>query len=250
MNDEIKSKVERFKLSIESYGKLKNGIKKSIIGDLIEVLRYIKNGPGVVSSEKVSKCLGEVKSLLSVWVKDTSVLKNWYEEIDYIKDSILPESNELTKAIKNEKKEAEKEFLEKREYLLTSEEVLDKPIGMDMPRRYRILFPESLEKLDVVYVPIGVIPHYCIVYKVVGDITYVVSMTSNKNKEYTGHLIEKSRFWSGSTAVFALHQIPTKLALSMYVMPFDSKIEGNTILQECTEFLTKNILIKSRRKKK
>lgn len=248
-NDEVKSRIEKLKLSIESYGKLKNGIKKSISEKLITVLRYIKHGPGIVNQDIASRSLGDVKKYLGVWVKDTEVVGDWCEEINLIKQELFPPKNELLSDVLEEKLEEEKKILEKRDIAIESKEVIDKPV-VEMERRYRVLFPESLEKLDVVYVPIGVIPHYCIVYKVVGDITYVLSMTSNKNKEYTGHLIEKSRFWSGSTAIFSLHQIPTRLAMSMYVMPFDSKSEGNQILRECTEFLTKNILIKTRRKKK
>lgn len=252
MEIDVKLKTENLRRKIESYTRLKTSVKKMLDEKLGIISRFIKVGPGVVSPEKVRKTLGDVRSLLGIWVRDTETVKDWYELIDEIKGGLFPEDFEKETVlgfINEEKKDEEERILEKRDMDIESSDEINSiaAINQEINKRYRSLYPENLEKLDICYLPIGVIPHYCLVYKVLGPITYVISLTSNKKKEFIGHVIEKSRFFKGSTATYSLHQVPTSMALKMYVMPFDSKTEGNTILKECTEYLSTNIIIKTRK---
>lgn len=41
------------------------------------------------------------------------------------------------------------------------------------------LRPETIERGDVAFLPIGPILHYCIVFKVVGEISFVLSITTS-----------------------------------------------------------------------
>lgn len=255
--ENIKTRVESFKRVVESYGKLKNSIKKNISEKLGETVRYLEMGPGVVSPERVSKYLSDVKSLIGVWVRDSEILKDWYSEVEEIRNVLFPctsQPTELNTFLKEDKKVEFDKRMEKRDLSIKTGDAIKsmEESRAELPeinRKYRSLFPEKLEKLDVCYLPIGVIPHYCIVYKVAGPITFVLSLTSNKKEEFFGHVIKRSRFFKNSTAVFALNQIPTDLAMSMYVMPFDSKSEGNLIIRECTEYLNKTVLAKLKKRK-
>lgn len=209
--------------------KLKNSIKCTIVNHLMYIDKFIQTGPGVISPAKVEEKLGIILDLSNIWVKDSE----FNEIFMNIKNTLMSEY--LYPSISN--KESIPETLE--------DEVHVPELN---PRYIERLRPKNVERLDVSYLPIGPVSHYCLVYKVVGDVSFVIPFTTSGSDQFIGYDIEKSRFWRGKAA-FTLHQFPTSMVLSKFVMPYDHKLEANMIIKSCEKYI-RGLLPKERKKKK
>lgn len=109
--------------------------------------------------------------------------------------------------------------------------------------KYR-LKPDTIEKGDVVSLPVGPVDHYCLVCKVVDDRTYVIPITTQTS--FKGLKVEKSRFFKG-TAIFSVLQYPTSMCTSRFIMPFDHKTEAAFLIRTVTKYLQNNVLPRNRK---
>ena len=115
------------------------------------------------------------------------------------------------------------------------------------PNYTRKLFKDiSIVKGDVTFLPIGPCCHYCIVYKVVDNIAYVIPITTTPDI-FNGYSISKSRFWRG-TAIYALYQFPIEIVIEKFTMPYDNKSELRSIFKSL-ESTFKSILPKEKKRK-
>ena len=214
--------------------KVKNSIKVEILNSIVYMKNYITTSPGIISPGKVEEKIKAVKSLLKVWVNDSKILSE-FEELskDYIDKYIylIPEMDK----IKINKEEEE----EVKDQLISEKSVI--------PNYTRKLFKGvNIIRGDVSYLPIGPCCHYCIVYKVVNNVAYVIPMTTTPDI-FTGFQISKSRFWKG-TAIYALYQFPIDFVADKFTMPYDHKGELRDIFRSLEKEF-KLILPKDRKKK-
>ncbi len=228
---------------------IKSEIKKRILENLDEVIRFLIVGPGVVSPEMTRTRCNRVVDLLKVWYK-SSDSSSMIEKILEVKKKYvvvcIPTDTPEQPPEEREVCSLEKEVINK------SKELEDK-ISPELREKYLPLYierlrPSKIEKGDVAFLPIGPILHYCIVFKVVDDVSFVISLTTDP-ESFVGYKIEKSRFFKG-TAIYAIHQVPTALVMRKFVMPYDSKSELNKILSGCEDYFKTNILKRTYKRKK
>ena len=149
----------------------------------------------------------------------------------------------------------EKSISQREEEIVTRSKELEEKIPADLREKYLPMYierlrPETIERGDVAFLPIGPILHYCIVFKVVGEISFVLSITtSGEAKGFVGYQLERSRFFKG-TALYTLHQVPTALVNRKFVMPYDNKAELGRIFTGCEEYLKTNVLKRTYNKRK
>lgn len=238
------SELGDIRKDINTQKNIKNEIKKKLLENLDEIIRFLVVGPGVVSPETTRTRCNRVIDLVKVWYKSPesgSIMEKILEvKKKYVVVSI-PESEE-------------KEFSDLEREVMTKTKELEDKISPELREKYLPLYierlrPNSIERGDVAFLPIGPILHYCIVFKVIGDISFVVSITTNTTEDFIGYKLEKSRFFKG-TAVYALHQVPTALVMRKFVMPYDNKSELIKILSECENYIKSNILKRTYRRKK
>lgn len=210
---------------------LKNSIKSTMINDLDYILRFTSSGIGVVSPTKAEEKAKELKDLAKVWISSESLKSS----IEAIVDKITRDHFLLA-----DKKEELKE--EKINSSIVSPSL---PPGT-VSNRLSKLKPCDIRRLDVSYLYIGPVPHYCLIYKVIKDITLVIPMTTD-TENFEGFEIKKSRFWKGK-AIYSINQFPTSVVKKGFVMPYDHRLEGNQIIKECEKFL-KEIFPKDRKRK-
>ena len=211
--------------------KLRNTIKSDILNGLGFIKKFIESSPGVISPIKVSEKMKEVEGYLKVWIKKPDLVEETKSIFSEITNRYIDISE--TKEDKN---------------VITS--VLDKKPIKDsiLPWHTKRLFSEvDIRRQDVAYLPIGPCNHYCLVYKVVGDKTYIIPITTDVDA-FDGYSIEKSRFFRGK-AIFSLYQFPTSMVKDKFVLPYDHKSEANNIFKALEEFMT-SILPKKRAKPK
>ena len=226
MLDRINSLLLKYKEE-----KLKNTIKTNILNNLEFIKRFIESSPGVISPVKVSEKMKEVEGYLRVWIK---------------KPDLIEETNSLFSEITNRYIDISETKEEKG--LVTS--VLGKKPVKDsiIPWHTKKLFSGvEIRRQDVAYLPIGPCNHYCLIYKIVGESTYIIPITTD-TETFDGYLIEKSRFFKGK-AIFSLYQYPTSMVKDRLVLPYDHKSEANNIFKALEDFMT-SILPRKRVKSK
>lgn len=233
--------------SINNYKSIKNSIKKTITEGLDEMIRFLMVGPGVVSPEATRTRCNKVMDLIKIWYKKPED-RDCIEKILDIKRKFITPS--LTAGDSEEKSISQRE-----EEIVTRSKELEEKIPADLREKYLPMYierlrPETIERGDVAFLPIGPILHYCIVFKVVGEISFVLSITtSGEAKGFVGYQLERSRFFKG-TALYTLHQVPTALVNRKFVMPYDNKAELGRIFTGCEEYLKTNVLKRTYNKRK
>ena len=214
--------------------KIRHSIKVTILNALVYMKNFITSSPGVISSSKVEERIDEVYSLLKVWVTDSKILSEFKEiATDYV-DKYIELKDYKEDMLKEEK---------------TAEEGDKKVINntSPTPNYTKKLFKDiSIVKGDVTFLPIGPCCHYCIVYKVVDNIAYVIPITTTPDI-FNGYSISKSRFWRG-TAIYALYQFPIEIVIEKFTMPYDNKSELRSIFKSL-ESTFKSILPKEKKRK-
>ena len=218
LREDIKQLLDILKLKT----KIKNSIKCTMFNNLIYLERFVQHGPGITSPIKAEEKLDEIVELASVWIKDS----------------------EFTTLLNNVSLKLKDYSVDKK---TSTEESITEELSI-IPKYIERLRPKEIVKYDVSYLPIGPVNHYCLVYKVIGEVSFVIPFTTSGVDQFVGYDITKSRFWKGK-AVYTLHQFPTSMVLSKFVMPYDHKSEAMMIIKNC-EIYIKSLLPKERRKKK
>lgn len=226
-NSDLREDIKELLDILKSKNKIKNTIKCTMFNNLIYLERYIQHGPGIVSPAKVEEKLDSTIELSTIWIKDSEF------------NSLL---NSVSERIKNNNLVEEKVALDNEENAVIIEE------PPSIPRYIERLRPKEIVKLDVAYLPIGPVNHYCLVYKVIGEVSFVIPFTTSGVDQFVGYDITKSRFWKGK-AVYTLHQFPTSMVLSKFVMPYDHKTEAMLIIKNCESYI-RGLLPKERKRKK
>lgn len=228
--------------SVNDYKSIKNSIKKTITEGLDEMIRFLMVGPGVVSPEATRTRCNKVVDLVKIWYRD----RDCVEKILDIKRRFISPALPA---------DEEKPITQREEEVVTKSKELEEKIPADLREKYLPMYierlrPETVERGDVAFLPIGPILHYCIVFKVVGEISFVLSITtSGEAKGFVGYQLEKSRFFKG-TAMYTLHQVPTALVTRKFVMPYDNKAELGRIFSGCEDYLKTNVLKRTYTKRK
>lgn len=206
------NKIQEIEQSIKNE-KIRQLIKSKILNGLICLKKFITMSPGVISPGKIEDKISEIRSYVSIWIKNTELLKNIeitlkeFEE-RYI-EMILPDEDNRVES---------------------SEEVILREQPKSLPNYARKLLNEvDPIKGDVSYLPIGPCSHYCIVYKVSGNVSYVIPLTTTEGI-FSGYEISKSRFFRG-IAIFTLYQFPTSLVKEKLTIPYDHKGELRSIFK-------------------
>lgn len=199
--------------------KLRQSIKTNILNCFVCIKNYITLSPGVISPGKVENKVKEIREYVKVWIKNTDLTKkiesvlgefeNRYIELIQEEDKIIEEKQELINEV-------------------IGPVEIERPIALPNYTR-KLLSEVDPIKGDVSYLPIGPCSHYCIVYKVVGDISYVIPLTTTLGI-FAGYEISKSRFFKGM-AEHALYQFPTSLVKEKLTMPYDHKGELRCIFK-------------------
>lgn len=234
--------------SVNNYKNIKNSIKKSITEGLDEIIRFLMVGPGIVSPEATRTRCNKIVDLIKVWYKNPESRECIEKILDIKRKFISP-------TLTAEESEEKSSISHREEEIVTRSKELEDKIPADLREKYLPMYierlrPETVERGDVAFLPIGPILHYCIVFKVVGDISFVLSITtSGEAKGFIGYQLEKSRFFKG-TAMYTLHQVPTALVNRKFVMPYDNKAELGKILSGCEDYLKTNVLKRTYNKRK
>ena len=224
-------KLEEYIHKIRESKTLKNKYRTSILTDLDVVLRFLKTSPGIISPAKVDEKIELiVVTLKNPWcnVLGSSLITDLTKLlVDIRKNYILLEGEERVVAVCPT--ERDKDLLS-----LPEEDLLDKGTVISaLPKRLLRLLNVDIQKGDVSLLPIGPCQHYCLVYKIVDDITYVIPITSTPGV-FVGYPITKSRFFKGM-AIFSIQQFPTALVRSKLAMPYDNKSECYAIFRAFEE---------------
>ena len=214
----------------------KNSIKVNILNSIDYLIKFIETSPGIIGTSKIEDKIAIIRSnIVSPWL---SLEKGLIDEVRELLDRY---TDKYINLIPVEEEECKIEDT-KSELSLFPEQVT-----VQMPHRLKRLFIDVVPmKGDVSYLPIGPIHHYCIVYKVVGDVSYVIPLTTTTGI-FEGYTLEKSRFFKG-TAIISLSQFPTSLVSEKFVMPYDNKSEFRNICKTLEEQLFK-ILPRQKKKK-
>lgn len=224
-------KLEEYIHKIRESKTLKNKYRTSILTDLDVVLRFLKTSPGIISPAKVDEKIELITvTLKNPWcqVLDSSLITDLTKLLANIrKDYILLEGEE--RVVAECPTERDKDILS-----LPEEDLLDKGTVISaLPKRILRLLDVDIQKGDVSLLPIGPCQHYCLVYKIIDDITYVIPITSTPGV-FVGYPITKSRFFKGM-AIFSIQQFPTALVRSKLAMPYDNKSECYAIFRAFEE---------------
>lgn len=210
--------------------KVRHSIKVSILNDLIYLRNYITTSPGIISPAKVEDKIRELKSLLKVWITNSTILN----EFNLLSNEYIDRYIEMKNITVNPEKDS-------------SEEEDKKLYTAPIPNYTKKLLKNiAVIRGDVSYLPIGPCCHYCIVYKIVDNIAFVIPMTTTPDV-FNGYQISKSRFWRG-TAIHAIYQFPLEIVEEKFTMPYDHKGELKEIFKSL-ELTIKNILPKERKRK-
>lgn len=240
---------------LSDFKNVRNEIKKRTLENLDEIIRFLTVGPGVVSPELTRTRCNKVVDLIKIWFKSHPNQGSMMEKVLDVKrkyvTTLIPDLSTTPSSPLIEEEDSEISDIE-REVINKSKELGSK-ISPELREKFLPLYierlrPDTIERGDVAFLPIGPILHYCIVFKVVGDTSFVISITTN-SEDFVGYKLEKSRFFKG-TAIYALHQVPTALVNRKFVMPYDSRSELNKILSGCEEYLKSNVLKRNYRRKK
>ena len=224
---EMIDQIEKYISEIKNIS-LRSSIKTRILTDLDFILRFLKTSPGIISPVKAEdKIYSVITNLKNPWCSK----------------SIHPKTIESLESVLQDIKKSYIQFEEKSDkktddtLLDPVADVIDSGTVIDtLPRRLsRLLVGVEIKKGDVALLPVGPCNHYCIVYKILGDITYVVPMTTTPGV-FTGYPLEKSRFFRGM-AIFSIHQFPTSMVSSRLTMPYDNKSECNNIFRALEDTL-------------
>lgn len=213
--------------------KLRNTIKTNILNGLIFIKKFLESSPGIISPSKVCEKINQIKEYLGVWVKNKDLIDSTNDIFKEIIDKYINLVDE---------EDTEKP----KEQSIEINKLSEKPVKDYVPWYTKKLFNGiEVKRQDVAYLPIGPCHHYCIVYKVLGDKTYIIPITTNIDA-FDGYVIEKSRFFKGK-AIFSIYQYPTSVVKDKLVLPYDHKSEVNNIFKALEEFMT-SILPKKRLK--
>lgn len=218
--------------------KLRHSIKTDILNCIVCLKNYITMSPGVISPGKVEKKIKDIRSFVKVWIKNPNL-------INKINSTLIEFENRFIEMIP----EKLTENLEKQDTIDTiGTTEISRPVALPNYTR-KLLSDVDPIKGDVSYLPIGPCSHYCIVYKVCNDITYVIPLTTTKDI-FTGYEISKSRFFKG-IAIYTLYQFPTSLVKEKLTIPYDHKSELRNIFRSVeNEFRSIFPKITSKRGKK
>lgn len=235
---EIIDQLEKCINEIKSLS-LRNSIKARILTDLDFILRFLKTSPGIISPVKAEdKIYSVIANLKNPWCSksiDSSIIKTTEGILQDIKKSYIQ--------LEEKPKKLDEVLLDPVADVVDPVTVID-----TLPRRLsRLLVGVEIKKGDVALLPVGPCNHYCIIYKILGDITYVVPMTTTPGV-FTGYSLEKSRFFRGM-AIFSIHQFPTSMVSSRLTMPYDNKSECNNIFRALEDTL-RGVLPKVKKKTK
>lgn len=99
---------------------------------------------------------------------------------------------------------------------------------------------EKIEKYDVILCNVGPCPHFGVVYKVVGDIVYVI-VISTKNT-FNGVEIKQSKMFKGSYFIPYIAPVHINTALSHFCFVIDNKLEFNNMLKAMKKNYLKSLL--------
>lgn len=254
MQEEVKqytTELEGHCYKIRTSKFIKNNIKKELVESLEFISRFLLVGPGVTSPVVVKQKINRTGQLTKAWIRDVDLAKGILETIGMVKIKFLEpsetddEATEIVKAEKVAQEVAEIRDIPKKDRDMEAEL---KDYVNKVPKYVERLRPEKLEKLDISYLPIGPVPHYCMVYKILSDVTYVIPITSHGDM-FQGCPIEKSRFLKGKF-IYTLYQFPTSLVLSRFVMPYDARTEGTRVCKEISEYFKSSVIPKTRKQKK
>lgn len=244
---EAVTEIGDIRKSISDYKNIKNSIKKVITEGLDEIIRFLTVGPGVVSPEATRTRCNKIVDLIKIWYKNP-------EDRDCVERILDVKRKFITPSLTAGESE-EKSISQRKEEIVTRSKELEEKIPADLREKYLPMYierlrPETIERGDVAFLPIGPILHYCIVFKVVGEISFVLSITtSGEAKGFVGYQLKRSRFFKG-TALYTLHQVPTALVNRKFVMPYDNKAELGRIFTGCEEYLKTNVLKRTYNKRK
>lgn len=224
-------KLEKYIYKIRESKTLKNKYRTSILTDLDVVLRFLKTSPGIISPAKVDEKIELITvTLKNPWchVLGSDLITDLTKLLANIrKDYISLDGEE--RVVAESPIERDKEILS-----LPEEDLLDKGAVISaLPKRLLRLLDVDIQKGDVSLLPIGPCQHYCLVYKIIDDITYVIPITSTPGV-FVGYPITKSRFFKGM-AIFSIQQFPTSLVRSRLTMPYDNRSECYAIFRAFEE---------------
>lgn len=198
--------------------KIRNSIRSKILNGFTYLKNFITLSPGILSPGKVEDKICEIKSYTTVWVKNEQLNKD-------ISNLLLEYESRYLEMIPDKVDEEKQELV--KEIIGTTD--IPTPAAT-LPNYVRKLLSEvDPIKGDVSYLPIGPCSHYCIVYKVLGDISYVIPLTTTPGV-FTGYKISKSRFFKG-IAIYTLYQFPTSMVKDKLTIPYDHKSELKEIFK-------------------
>lgn len=105
-----------------------------------------------------------------------------------------------------------------------------------------------IKKYDIVYVPMGGIPHYVLVYRVSDETVIGVSITS-KDKVHSLHQITEDRYFENGYATNGFVTLPLDECFKNFVRVFESRNEADLIFNKVTRYLTDVLSNKSKKYK-
>lgn len=237
--NEILNEITDLRERISNNQMIRSKTRRSIFNGLDYIVRFITShdNESVISYSKTLDYTKELNGLAGLWCRGDTRFIEILENVEACYRN-QAESQDLENVINETSRN---EVVEETEI----EESIDMNLPTvlkTMPSYFTKLRPESLEKFDVCYLPIGPVNHYCIVAKVdkINGSVFVIPITSDINN-YTGYMIEKSRFLTGK-AIYSLYQIPYSLGFKKFVMPYDNRGEVIKIIKNTIEHIRKNVL--------
>lgn len=243
--NEIFKEIENFKQRVEKNRFIRSNTRKSMFSGLNYLSKFLtslSSDDSTVSYSKTMNHIEELRELIGTWCRKDTKAFDILDEIEILYRDVVDILGEVIE--KDDPKEEVSEIGEEKKKEEEEDLVVIPPAAVlkSMPVYFTRLKPKSLEKYDVSYLPIGPINHYCIIAKIdkSNNSVFVIPITTDV-KKFTGQMIEKSRFFQGK-AVYSLHQLPYKLALSKFVMQYDNKGEVIQIIKNTFEHIRKNVM--------
>lgn len=240
--NEILKEIENFKQRVEKNRFIRSNTRKSMFSGLNYLSKFLTSldNDSTVSYSKTMNYIEELRELIGTWCRKDTKAFDILDEIEVLYKGVVDILGEVIE--KDEPKEEVTEIEEEKKEEEDSVIIPPAAVLKSMPTYFTRLKPKSLEKYDVSYLPIGPINHYCIIAKIdkSNNSVFVIPITTDV-KKFTGQMIEKSRFFQGK-AVYSLHQLPYKLAISKFVMQYDNKGEVIQIIKNTFEHIRKNVM--------
>lgn len=119
---------------------------------------------------------------------------------------------------------------------------------IDISKSAKRISVSVIKKYDIVYLPMGGIPHFVLVYKVSEDSVIGVTITS-KDKVHSLHQIKEDRFFDDGYATNSFITLPLDDCFKNFVRVFESKYEADLIFNKVKDYLNEVLSNKSKKYK-